>query len=410
MIKYYLNKLIVHLFSNVLSKFIPLLAIPIFTAAFTTEEFGFIAYYNSVVMIFISIFGLSISTQLLQKYSEFNEYSKHEFLYAAKIVTLIMGLIIFICLSLFVLFTDIFEFNYIFILYFAVLGFFVGTLTHLKTTEFMLADKTVEYLLLVNIPIILSVLYSVIMVKFGVLHRIASIPLAILLVLVMASWLFSGRRLDWQSKPSWYSIGKIVSRGLALLPHSLSGSANILIERFVINSLIGTSALGLYFVAFSFAQVCDMILSAGWRTLVPKYFNVAQKNSLLEVRILFGYLCFSVITSLVCLITIPPLFELMVDKKFYPGLTYIPYIIIGFGCFNVASSLLNVVIVRRSSLNINMISVINLLMTTSITIIIYKIFGQLGLGVSFFISNCVFLVIVSMFTGKLIWYAKSVDG
>ena len=275
----------------------------------------------------------------------------------------------------------------------AIIGFYGAVRISIYTVHFMMEGTSVKYLMVINLPIITSTIYALYMLNQGVMHRIIAMAVAPLIICIILDFIIKSDLKVNAKAIKNEVIMSLLLNAMRLLPHSVSGSYALLIERFVINYFIGLSALGSYYLVFIFAQINDMLLSAIWRTIAPYYYQAAENKDKNEKRILLFYATITIMCSVILIYVIPVLYKFLVDESFHQDLNILPMLIIGFGFFNIASSLSNYLITRKKSIALSVASICNMLISTLILIYVYSILGDDGIGIGFMLQNLSFLVI-----------------
>ena len=97
--------------------------------------------------------------------------------------------------------------------FFAIIGYFAGVQLHLIATDQMLKEQTFKYLMLINVPIVSSIIYSVYFIESGVYHRIGSMAVAPFFLVIFYRW-FDRSNNSIQIATSLNAIKKIIFNAL----------------------------------------------------------------------------------------------------------------------------------------------------------------------------------------------------
>lgn len=130
----------------------------------------------------------------------------------------------------------------------------------------------------------LGTLWLVGMIASGWEGRVlAQLSAALFFAFVGLAVLTHMRQIDWQ--PAGWPMRKTLAFGLPLLPHALSAIAMASIDRFVLNTQVGPTAVGQYFAAAQIALLLVVVATAINQAWLPWLYAHLAKNDDVSNRI-----------------------------------------------------------------------------------------------------------------------------
>lgn len=321
------KNILIYLGSDLLSKALPFLFIPIFTAYLTPEQYGNISLFNIAVEICVIVIIMGG-----------NSYYKMEYLSFINPLT--------------VLYNVIFNISYIFLLFLMIVlplsicinSVFlihilpvIGLCAYLQSVMYVFISyfQCKENAVLVGcINLIFSVLNSILMVYLLIdtdmreLARYWSYGLALFLSIVIIVFFLTkknSQKLDWSINRS------LLKFGLEVMPHSLSWWARSGMDRLLIGWFLNVSMVGIYSLAMQITSLLPLLCNAVNQAFIPTIVRELNSKSIKKVKNLLIRSTFFIVG--VCILTallVPYFLMYFIDGRYYEAIKYIPYMMAAF--------------------------------------------------------------------------------
>lgn len=336
MIKKYkkqINNSLIYTFSTILSKAIPFLLLPVFTAYLSKEDYGILGLIASIFGIASIYVGLRPSLFLIVKSPQMSKEDTANYIFNIFIVSLYLLFIVTIVLLVlkYILFDEI-E-TYIFVLI-ALLAFF-KVFNEVLETIFQVERKAIYYGIYEVLKTVFSVgfaLLFIIIFDMGWLGKyFADILVIFSFALFAIYYLYKNNFIDTtididKQKESIKYLFPLTFHVLGLV---MMGS----IDRIFLSSMIGLEATGLYTVAYTMGGLIGIVHDALLKVWSPEFYE-RIKDATVQTRIkilkfMYLYIVGSILMYGVFLLVMPFVFDLMVNEKFHEGYKIIPIVALG---------------------------------------------------------------------------------
>jgi len=126
-------------------------------------------------------------------------------------------------------------------------------------------------------------------------------------------------------------IKYIIAYSAPLIPHRLSGIILAQFDRIMINSTIDSASAGLYSLGYNVGMLLLMVITSTQMALTPDFFRFLDNAEHDRLNKLVGKL-FSIVTvtAMGLVFFAKEIVILLADRKFYPGLSVVPIVVIGY--------------------------------------------------------------------------------
>ena len=317
------------LLATIMIRAINLISVPIFSRILTTAEYGQVDVFMTYVNIFIILLGLDFHAAIGKGRLDFKEEAD-EYVTSSILFTSITSIVIVVLINLF--FEQI---KFVF----GLDRWAVNTMLLYSYAMFLMTYRTGEYnfnfeyknnmkmsVTVALLNVVLSVAFIETIFKDGhLLGRIlgATIPTVICAVII---FVFYGKRGHWCFKKKYivYSL----KYGVPLIPHNLShlilGSA----DKVMINSMISSSASGIYSLSYTLGLMLQVIVEGLNQVFGPWLYRKLDSNEydivtyVQKLYILF----FSAATIGVMAIS-PEILKVIGGREYWEGTTMILWIV-----------------------------------------------------------------------------------
>lgn len=319
----------VSLLASVLTKAINLISVPIFSRLLSTSEYGQVEVFMTYVNIFIVLLGLDFHVSLGKGILDHKE-KKDKFLCSNILLTSIWTIALVIIMNL------LFE---IFAAYIGLERWLLNMVFLYSYAMFLVSFKSAEYTffyeykknMFMSVSIgILNVLLSIILLVFflddrGIVGRIigATIPTALFAAIIYIGYLKKGN-LCFNKEYNNYSL----RFGLPLIPHSMSHMILSSADKIMINSMISSSASGIYSLTYTMGLMIQVVTEAMFQVYNPWLYRQLQENNYKDVKVVqrpFA-IVYSAIAIMVLAIS-PEIVLLIGGLKYKDGIYFIMWIV-----------------------------------------------------------------------------------
>ncbi len=299
---------LIYLFSNIINAAIPFLLLPILTRVLSTEEYGQVAMFQTLVTGLAALVGLNTIGAANRKYYDDNSlYELSEYNGACFHILLGSTLVL---LFIFCFFSkQISEFLSIPInwIYGGLLLSSLSFVMNFRLGQWQVRGEAFKFGLLQISNSIFNVCLSLLLVvalHYGSQGRIdAQIIAAVLSALLAIAMLFKDKLVTFFCWRPGY-IKQALHFGVPLIPHVLGIFLLSAVDRFVINKELGLGVAGIYMVAVQLSVAFNIVFDAINKAYVPWLFEVLKRDNLVEKRKVVKY-TYLYILLLLCIAPIP---------------------------------------------------------------------------------------------------------
>lgn len=313
------------LIATVFTRAINLISVPIFSRILTTAEYGRVDVFMTYVNIFMILMGLDFQAAIGKSQLDFKEKTD-EYITSSILFTGLTSIILVIVVNVLYEHT-----KYIW----GLDRWIVNTMLLYSYAMFMMTYRTAEYnfnfeykknmkmsvtVALLNLA--LSIIFIETIFKNAHLTgRVlgATIPTVICALII---FIFYGKRGHWcfKKKFIYYSL----KYSVPLIPHNLSHLILGSSDKIMINSLISSSASGIYSLSYTVGLMIQVIVEGLNQVFVPWLFrklNSKEYNIVTYVQKLY-ILIFAMLTIGVMAIS-PEILKIIGDREYWDGITMI---------------------------------------------------------------------------------------
>jgi len=189
---------------------------------------------------------------------------------------------------------------------------------------------------------------------------------------------------------------------LPLVPHALAGWLMTAIDRFFLNTMVSTSAVGIYGIGFIIANVIGTVSLALNQAYVPWFFEMAEKGEEGKARIRkFSeiFVVFYCLLALGLILLSPEVLTVMVTADFRSGWTVVPMLAFAFVFNGVYYLAVNALFLKRTRV-VPFIILAGILVSVGSNTLLVRSFGILGAAVSNFLALLVMSLLTVFFSER----------
>jgi O-antigen/teichoic acid export membrane protein len=328
----------IYTFSSSFATLVSFLLLPILTRYLSQYDYGIIATFSAVTACLTGVIGMGSNVLLSRNYFKLEVEERKK--YIANILELIFLNSLFI-LSIFLLFSNFFlniiKFNKT-LLFLVILVSFGSMICAILLTLFQLEKNAVEYAIFSNSNTLISIgisLFLILVVGLKWEGRIIGITLSNLFFLFITIFIFKKKKIVVNFSKKYFK--ELIFLGSPLIAAHISGWANSVIDRLMINILINIEATGLYDIGYKFGMVIMMIEVAFSKAWLPFFYEKIEGNKKIDrlkiVKVTYIYSAGLFVFTLFYAFFGKYLLYLMVDRKFYAAGEFIFLISMAY-CFD----------------------------------------------------------------------------
>ncbi|MBU3158694.1 oligosaccharide flippase family protein [Clostridium frigoris] len=310
---------------------ISFITMPIFTRMLGTSGFGIVNVYTTWLSVFTTIITLGLlatvnnaKVDFKERYDEFAS----SILFLATLLAILWFVIAFIFKKQI---GKIIDLNSILVMFLIIQSFF-GFIVDFSNAKLNAEYKYKKYLLISISSAILNTILAIILIynfktdkyygRIGSLLIVALLYGTILYIIAMRK----GKKLI---NFKYWKYALILS--IPAIVHLLSGVILQSVDTVMINSMLGSSAAGIYSFAYKIGMIMYIVWLACNKAWVPWFYeNMKEKNyDDIRLKIKYYIMIFSVMGFVLIFIS-PEIGKLMGTSDFYKGLDYVPLIMVGY--------------------------------------------------------------------------------
>jgi O-antigen/teichoic acid export membrane protein len=325
--------------SNILTRAIGFLLIPLYTKFLTPDQYGIISVVTSLIS-FISIFyNFGMSSTWSRFFFDFKDHSHEQKTFLGNIILFIItvGIISSVIFSFFG--KNIFEYFapgidfYPYILL-AIWSSFFLNFFNIQLEIYRIRQKSFKYAGYSLAKFIGTVALTVIAIavyKFGALGKVMSEFVVIILTAVFALMMLAR---DMQINFNPKLLKKAIFFAFPLFLHQLSSLTYLVADKFFLVNHNGLSDTGIYNISFQFGSIMSLIVSSiqlSWYT----FFMNATKKDPNEVRPVFSrlttyYIIATLLIGMSIVFYADEVIRIFTTKEYYGAVSLIPVFVFGF--------------------------------------------------------------------------------
>lgn len=320
-----------YLSSEIATKGLAFISIPVFTKLLTPEEYGYLNVVTSLAGLIIPFVTLNLSVSIGRYYFEKNKEDFDSFFTTSVVLCLVPLIIIF-----FVSVRFDKELSNFFNIPVKAIVYLIPTSLLLFLSNIILITHRAERKskILKRITIIRGYLGFLIAVAFmyylssdRYIGRFWANLIILGCTIVYFAWYYR-KRLKFEIL--WCHIKYMLNYGLPLLPASISAVLLVELDRLMINSMASSADAGLYSFAYNISMLLLVLSNALHYAFVPDFYKLMNERKHEEIL-----KSFSLIISIVTLGAMTLVFygsivgQFLGTKEYSPSLVYIPIIVLG---------------------------------------------------------------------------------
>lgn len=372
---------------RVCTQMISFFLLPLYTAVFSTEEFGIVDLFNTIVAFLLPILTIQIEQALFRFLIDArdNETDKTRLITSAFTLVLI-GIVaysvIFVCIAPFI--SNEYK-------YFLLLNVLASILSTLMLQVARGLGRNTEYsvgsFIVAAFTVILNVLFIVVL-KLGVTGMFLAIFIANMLAAIYL--LLSKKTYKYISFNMFDKklLKAMCKYSLALIPNAISWWVINVSDRAIISWLISVAANGIYAAANKFSGMyinAYNIFNVAWTESAAVHINDPDKDEYFSKTINTGFKVFACFALIIIGVT-PFVFPWLINEKFGEAYNQIPLLMLS-SLFNVAVGLISsIYVAKKRAFDISKTSFFAAVINIVVNVLLIKKIGLYAASISTIIA------------------------
>jgi len=385
--KYLLKNTIIFSIGNFGSKLITFFLVPLYTNILTTSEYGTIDIMTVLTTIVVPIATLNISESIM-RFSMDDNSNKNDILSIGMLFVLISAVLFLLLIPVFFIFGISINISFLLAVY--MLSFATSTilLCYLRGIE-----KLLDYSLICIVQtlfIAILNIYFLVVMKLGIAGYILAYSIAYILTILLC--LLRGKMIKnffrENGRINRQLLKKMLKYSVLLIPNSLMWWIMNSLDHFMVTSIIGISANGVYAVSYKIPTILitlTTIFNQAWMFSAVKEKDSIDKNQ--YTNNVFHFLFVTVITiSIILLLILKPLLWIYVGHDFIDAWKYVPPLLFGSTILTLGTFLSNEYTANKDSQGFLKSSVIGAVINLILNFALINRIGIIGAAISTCIS------------------------
>lgn len=406
MIKKVIANSAIYIGFDVLNKAIPFLLLPIMTKYLSPEEYGSLASFQAMVVLFMIMISLETHSSIGINYYRLSKEQLNHYIMGVIAITVFISVLLLLSIvvsNAFNLLPILFNVNYYLLAVIISLLSLLGQINLIlyRFSENPIAFGMVNFLSVIGGTIVS--LYLVISMHYGWEGRAFGMLIGVLILAFFFFRLLVQDKIISQ-KINFEYIKDSLKIGIPIIPHALAGFARSGADRFILVGLVGISSVGIYGVSFQIASVI-MILASGINMAWTPYFykqlalSSINKEQLVKYSyvIIFGFILFAVLY----LFVIDFIFYHFINKAYSEGKMLAILISFGFSLEIVYYIFVNYLFYMKKTIYISYSTFLSAVAYFGFLYMLTPIYGLIGIGIAFILSYLISTVLIIIFSIKI---------
>lgn len=386
---------------ELINKAIPFLLLPILTRYLTPDDYGIIASFTALISFLAIFIGLSGHGAID---ANFFRLEKNKLgIYIANVLIILL-LTTFLSLVSVLIFSDIIESKLALSMEWQILAVIVALgqfITLINLSLWVIEQKPLLFGVYQFLQTILTTAISIILIigySYNWEGQILGIAIGTLILsFVSLIVLFKRGYMDFKIDKS--NMTDFLKFGIPMVPHQLSAWIRSQGDKFIIISIIGSGATGLFAVGQQMGLVMSILMSSLNKALYPilfKFLSNGTTNDSKNKLVKISYLLFFgiIIIGVILIILLELLYPYFLGNEFQDSLLLTQLIVFGFVLEGFYYVIVNYIFYFKKTSDLAKITFAVSILHIIISYSFIKLFGIIGAGYALIISGVVQFVLI----------------
>ena len=390
--------------TNALKSLVPLLLLPILTQYLSVSDFGILSLVETTILFVTPFILLNINGAINVEYFKVEHTILKEYITNALAVSFIAFFIICVLFFIFKNFiASLLHIDNIFVIWIVVfsalrvvssvvLGLYQSRQDAMKFASYTLAQTVVDF----SLSYIFVVLFNL-----GYIGRLAGTYTAFFIFSVIGLYLLY--KMDYLSKITFKYTKDILSFGVPLIPHAISGTVMAMSDRYFISYFVGNSQVGLYTIAYQLSALMLLVGVSVNQAWSPMLFKLLKDKDIKQVYKFTIYLFILFVLVTICVYLLKDLlFDIFVNKKFYTAKEYFGWLLLGFMFQSLYFLVTNLLFFEKRTKLLASMTTIGAIFNIILNYFFIHFYGTIGVAYATAITWGLFFTIVTIIDIKLL--------
>lgn len=404
MIRLFSKNIIIYGGTNALKSLVPLLMLPILTTYLSIVDFGILSLIETTILFITPFILLNINAAINVEYFKVKHHVLREYITNALSISFISFIVVFFFFFIFKdSFASLLQINTSLILWLVlfsalrvivsvVLGLYQSRQEPSKFALFTLTQTVVDF----SLSYIFIVLYS-----SDYIGRLEGTYISFFIFSVGGLYLLY--KMDYFSFITFKYTKDILSFGIPLIPHALSGTIMAMSDRYFISYFLGNDKVGLYTIAYQISALMLLISMSVNQAWSPMLFKFLKEKRINQVYKFTMYLCaLFFISALGIYLLKDVLFYIFVNENFYIAKEYFDWLLVGFFFQSLYFLVTNLLFFEKRTKLLASITIVGAIINIVLNYFFIQKYGTIGVAYATSFTWGIFFIIILIFDIKYI--------
>ena len=391
------NKLVqnigVYTISNIINASIPFLLLPVLTRFLTTNEYGIIATFQSLIGFFIFFIGLNTQTAVIRRYYDVDKVDFSKYISTCIIILLASTLFLIILLiPLSPYISQLAEFPHSWFWTIIVTVFFQYLFTILLGI-WQANGKVYRYAFFQNSQALLNMaisIFLVVLLQMGWQGRVIAQTTSLIFFGIIALVYMKKMGLLKMRLDKKYLVDAL-KFSLPLIPYSFTGWVLFTMDRIFINNMVGLNETGLYAVAFQICMIITLFQQSFNNAWVPWFYERIRKNdgqlNLKIVKFSYTYIVSNFLFALLLVLIGPPFLKIFLGKDFFQATEFLWWLALAQAANAIHVITVSYINLHNKNIYLTYSAIFTAVVHIPLIYLLIKLNGTIGAAQALFISN-----------------------
>lgn len=368
---------------NMLNASVPFFLLPVLTRFLSTEQYGYLSVYQLLIMMLLPFITINIQSAINVEYFKLPKDELEKYIGSIVVIPVFMWCVfslIFYYIGPYVENMLNVPVDLLYLLpTFALLQYIPLIVMSLSQVKIDIKMFAFFKLGLAAINFVFTLIFVISLLE-GWHGRLYAILLSYLIFTVIGVYVLRHQNY-LKIKIDVKYIKNALIFGLPLIPHVLAGTLLSMSDRLIMANMLSMKDVGVYSVAFQISAILMIIFSSVNQAWVPHLFNKLKQEQgeyLQIVKYIYLIMLTMLIFFVVFVFVSPYLFDILIDKAFSNGKSYIMYIALGFLFQGFYLMKTNFLFFKKKTHILALLTVFSALFNIVVAIYFIKLYGAIG--------------------------------
>ncbi len=396
----------VYVVSDVINAMIPIILLPILTKYLSTEDYGKLAIFDSILTFVVVFVGIGIINLINVNFFIYGRNRFKFFLGNAYLIIFVLALIvlmIYFTLSYFI--SSLLPIHtFLLIIALALLNIYNFIFINILILE----KKTYFYgffQIFLSITKLLFSIYFVVVLFLSWKGRVYGMLIGSLIGLLLSIVYLTKNKFIKFSYSKLF-IKEIINYYLPLIPHQLSGWFKTGMTILLLGYFANKTQAGFFDLALKFVIPISILATAINKAWTPFFYNklsnnLEEKGKVKIVKLTYIIFISLIFTSFIIIILSPHLFSTFLDTKYIPAIKYVFILSIATSINSLYPFLINYIYFSKKTKYASYVTITSSIISIIMTVILFKIYGDIGVAYAFLLTSLTTFALLFYFVNKI---------